>query len=435
MTKTSSEYEFPIFISSTDYNLIDLRAELARYLSDLGYKPVLSSYEGFHDNAPHLEPWESCLQVLQTTYVMVLVIDGKYGKKLEWINVKKIIGDRKVSPTHAEYICAHQTKMRMLVFIREEVLTFYQSYNQAMKIAGGDKKVAKENLSKTLPPYIEFETLEFIEEVKNTRPIPWIKAFQNVNDIKQEIQKKMLNELAELFLFKSQHLATVIKSFTTALDGLSKDKRKEILENIGSTKELISEIENQTELISILKKDKEKIEADYKKITSELAKAKNGKSKDAEDLKTKAQKLTEELKTVDGKITLHELKNANYLITGSTIPFITTESILNTSNILGGTNSVLYSTGISGTVNTTPSATILGTNSKYAFPLACNKCHKNDMSTESISVGSFRTCPSCHRRLCNNCFNGVGASIEISYDSECADCRNNNGSIVFRSKK
>lgn len=152
MTKTSSEYEFPIFISSTDYNLIDLRAELARYLSDLGYKPVLSSHEGFHDNSPDLEPWESCLQVLQTTYVMVLVIDGKYGKCLEWKNVKSIIGDRKVSPTHAEYICAHKIKMRMLVFIREEVLTFYQSYHQAMKIAEGDKRVAKENLSKTLPP-------------------------------------------------------------------------------------------------------------------------------------------------------------------------------------------------------------------------------------------------------------------------------------------
>ncbi len=434
MTKTSSEYEFPIFISSTDYNLIDLRAELARYLSDLGYKPVLSSNEGFHDNSPYLEPWESCLQVLQTTFVMVLVIDGKYGKCLEWKNVKSIIGDRKVSPTHAEYICAHETKMRMLVFIREEVLTFYQSYHQTMKIAGGDKKLAKENLSKTLPPHIEFETLEFIEEVKTTRPIPWIKAFANVNDIKHEIQKKMLNELAELFLFKSQHLATVIKSFSTALDGLSKEKRKEILENIGSTKELISEIENQTEMISGLKKDKDKIEDDFKHVTSELAKAKKEKSKDEEKLKSKAIKLTEDLKTVDGKITLHELKNANYLITGSTLPFLTNDSLLGISNILGG-NSSLFSTSILGKVNTSPLSPVFGTSSVYAVPQTCDKCHLNTLTTTSIAFGSSKTCPSCNRRLCSRCFNCLGVATGTSYSSECADCRNNNAATMFGTKK
>lgn len=119
MTVTSSEYGFPIFISSTDYNLIDLRAELAKYLSDLGYKPILSSSDGFHDNSPELEPWESCLQVLQSAYVMVLVIDGKYGTTFEWKNFSHIIEDKKISPTHAEYLFAHKSKMRMLVFIRK----------------------------------------------------------------------------------------------------------------------------------------------------------------------------------------------------------------------------------------------------------------------------------------------------------------------------
>lgn len=150
MTITSSEYGFPIFISSTDYNLIDLRAELAKYLSDLGYRPILSSSDRFHDNSPDLEPWESCLQVLQSAYVMVLVIDGKYGEKFEWKKFASIIGERKVSPTHAEYILAHQTKMRMLVFIRKELLTYYQTYRTALKNSNGNKDKAKES---SLYPY------------------------------------------------------------------------------------------------------------------------------------------------------------------------------------------------------------------------------------------------------------------------------------------
>jgi hypothetical protein len=72
--EVSCEYVFPIFISSTDYDLIDLRAELARYLFELGYRPILSSSEGFPDSFPELEPWESCLPVLESCYVVILII-------------------------------------------------------------------------------------------------------------------------------------------------------------------------------------------------------------------------------------------------------------------------------------------------------------------------------------------------------------------------
>ena len=94
-----SGYNFPIFISSTHYNLIDLRAELYRYLQELGYNPYLSSAEGFPDNTPELEPWESCLPVLNNCFVIVLIIDGKYGEELPWPHFKDVIKDKSISPT------------------------------------------------------------------------------------------------------------------------------------------------------------------------------------------------------------------------------------------------------------------------------------------------------------------------------------------------
>ena len=129
----SSEYPFPIFISSTDYNLKDFRAELSRFLKELGYKPILSSADGFPDNSPKLQPWESCIPVLEKCFVMILVIDGRYSVALKWPNLKNIFGDRKVSPTHGEYLFAHKQHKRMLVFIRKEVATFYQSYRKVCK--------------------------------------------------------------------------------------------------------------------------------------------------------------------------------------------------------------------------------------------------------------------------------------------------------------
>jgi len=78
MTPTS-EYQFPIFISLPEYNLIDLRAELAHILNVLGYRPILSSSEGFPDKTRKLQPWKSCLPVLNHCFVIIIIIDNRYG--------------------------------------------------------------------------------------------------------------------------------------------------------------------------------------------------------------------------------------------------------------------------------------------------------------------------------------------------------------------
>jgi hypothetical protein len=417
MTGTSSEYGFPIFISSTDYNLIDLRAELAKYLAELGYRPILSSSDGFHDNSPELEPWESCLQVLQTAYVMVLVIDGKYGEPLEWKNFASIVGDRKVSPTHAEYLFAHKSKMRMLVFIRKEILTYYQSYRTALKIAKGEKALAKENLLKTLPKHIQFETLEFVEEVKTTRSIPWIKPFENVTDIKQEIQKKMLNELAELFLFKNKHLESVVRAFSSVLDDLPPEKRKETLEKIGATKELVMEVETQTKVIQELKKEKEILVGNLKEKGDEFEKAQKEKGKETKALKNKIKELTDELESVESRINTHELNTANNILWGATGSWGTNNFANSASGF--GFNPITF--GTTGAMIEPISASVyLGGK--------CDKCGGMPISTYINSQG-VKTCPSCKRKLCQQCFDGPFITLG-PMNKVCEDCRSAPSELV-----
>jgi hypothetical protein len=424
MTVSSSEYGFPIFISSTDYNLIDLRAELAKYLSDLGYKPLLSSSAGFHDNFPELEPWESCLQVLQSAYVMVLVIDGKYGTTFEWKNFTHFIEDKKVSPTHAEYLFAHKSNMRMLVFIRKELLTYYQIYRTAIKNSKGDREKAKQNLVVSLPSHIEYKTLEFIEEVKTTRPIPWIKPFENVTEIKQEIQKKMLNELAELFLFKNKHLESVVNAFSRALVDLPNDKRKEILEQIGATKELKIEIESQTEEISVLKKKNEKLQTELIEKSNELEVALKENKKKSIVLQKKVENLNEEIYTINKRIKSHELINANYLISGSTTPSIAFSTMGSSPGIYGGIPSSLYSTSLKIGNMGDPIYPSIGARSPLlSVTNSCQKCHSITFSSAHSIINSLKTCSDCNRQLCNNCFNGTDISASILFNSKCEDCR------------
>lgn len=235
----SSEYMFPIFISSTDYGLRDLRAELALYLSDLGYKPILSSSEGFPDKTPAFEPWESCLHVLEKCFIMLLVIDHRYGRPLDWPNFPELFSGKKVSPTHGEYLFAHYKGIRMMVFIRKELSVYYQTF-RSVHDKHKDRAEADKILASALPEGVSRQTLEFISQVKTTKPIPWIKEFDNVTEIKTEVKKRLLNEFAEYFMVKKGQMDAILAAFERVVGELPAEKQKKILAELGPTKALLA---------------------------------------------------------------------------------------------------------------------------------------------------------------------------------------------------
>ena len=383
----SSEYTFPIFISSTDYNLKDLRAELAKFLSELGYKPLLSSAEGFPDNSPYLEPWESCIPVLDRCFVVVLVIDGRYGSGLKWPNYSEYFSERKIAPTHGEYIFAHRNKKRMLVFVRKSLMPHYQSYRTVMEKCNNDKVKAEELLSPTLPEYITFETLDFINEVKTTRPIPWIKEFEDITCVKREIQKKMLNELAELFLVKNKYADIVIDSFNKVMDSLSLEKQKEVLQTINATKEI-------TEAVGKLEQIKEEIED----TNSKLAEARKNGDKDREKYEHQITTLKKKISNLENE-TLSS-SNSHFFIQNGQVKIGNPNYIDNSELLSGG--SIFY------TKDGYLSDTGLPT-SYLALSRKCDNCGK--LQTDLLSAtmlssatAQFHTCSSCKRNLCNSCW-------------------------------
>lgn len=413
---TSSEYTFPIFISSTDYNLKDLRAELARFLSELGYRPILSSAEGFPDSSPILEPWESCLPVLDKCFVMVLIIDGQYGTALNWPNYKDIFAEEKISPTHGEYVFAHKTRKRMLVFIRKSLMPHYQSYRTTIANCGNDKKKAKEALELTLPDYVSFETLDFINKVKITKPIPWINEFDDITSVKKEIQKKMLNELAELFLIKNKHYETVIDSFNKLMDSLSLEEQKKALTKINATKEI-------TEAVEKLDGFKKELE----NTTIELEKTKSTNTRDKEKYEKKITSLSKKITQLEEET--QSSSNSQFFIKNGQVrlgnPNYIDDSFINIGTGVTLGNSVTFNTGS------------LGNQNVFQIGNKCDGCGKvenNSLGTSShIYLNrQFNTCPSCKRELCSNCWPKYGSlssldtstdGISLSSSDKCPNCK------------
>jgi hypothetical protein len=69
-----------VMVSSTFYNLRQIRTALARFIEDeLGYRSLLSEYNSFPVD-PDADTIENCWRrVEQDADILVLVIGGRYG--------------------------------------------------------------------------------------------------------------------------------------------------------------------------------------------------------------------------------------------------------------------------------------------------------------------------------------------------------------------
>jgi hypothetical protein len=88
-----------VFLSSSCYELRDLRAAVRQWLSEMGFSPILSDAGGFphRDGVP---PYAACLNTLEECPLVIGVVDRYYGQPFtDWGPFMRYAG---LAPTHAE---------------------------------------------------------------------------------------------------------------------------------------------------------------------------------------------------------------------------------------------------------------------------------------------------------------------------------------------
>ena len=150
-----------IFISSTCYDLADLRASLEDHLEKSGHQVLLSDRSNFPID-PGQHRHNVCVNNAANSEFMIVIIDSRFGAQY--------VEDNSISVTWAETRAALAAKVDMIVFVRRAVFT--------------ERRTWKKNPGIT-PAYCDdARVFQFIDELQLHQSGPWIdNQFDNVMDI------------------------------------------------------------------------------------------------------------------------------------------------------------------------------------------------------------------------------------------------------------
>lgn len=163
-----------IFVSSTCYDLIDLRAELEQHLRLMGLTPVMSGRPATEFVVPgDTNSIETCLTNLRRCTAVVVVLSQRYGPKLGKY------GFPDVSATHLEYNTAIDEKIPTLVYARDRLLAELESR----------KRHDKAFKRSWLPSDDDLGLLDLLDQHKklHSGKVNWVWQFTSSVDLKSRL--------------------------------------------------------------------------------------------------------------------------------------------------------------------------------------------------------------------------------------------------------
>lgn len=161
-----------VFVSSTFYDLKQIRADLRDFITTLGLTPIFSEYDTFPID-PTLRAVENCLKVVdENADILVLIIGGRYGS----------IRNQGKSVTNMEYLKARAKGIPIYVFIEKSILNVLPLWTA--------------NPNNDFSAVVDSPKLfEFVVSVRDTDAV-WTIQFETAQEIIEGLRK----QLAYLFM-------------------------------------------------------------------------------------------------------------------------------------------------------------------------------------------------------------------------------------------
>lgn len=203
-----------VFISSTYYDLKQVRADLERFIKELGYESILNERGNIaYGNAEKLE--EYCYKEVGLCDIVIAIIGGRLGSSST--------DESHSSITQKEIVTALKNNKQVYIFIEKNVLAEFQTY-----------LINKEN-EKTRYKYVDdIKIYQFIESIQALPNNNTMHGFDTSNDIvvflkeqwaglfqrflQEQIRIKEVNKIVEL--------EKTAQTLNQLVDFLTKEKRE-----------------------------------------------------------------------------------------------------------------------------------------------------------------------------------------------------------------
>ena len=173
-----------VFVSSTCYDLAQVRQDLRIFIESLGMIPLLSDFDSFPVN-PNLDTIGNCLAgVKNKSDIFVLIVGGRYGSRN---------GSEK-SVTNMEYLEAKAKGIPRYVFVQKALLTALTIWQ---KNPSGDFSGIADSP----------KLFEFIESLRDPKE-NWVFPFESAQDIIETLRK----QFAYLFMDALSYRGKIMNS-------------------------------------------------------------------------------------------------------------------------------------------------------------------------------------------------------------------------------
>lgn len=161
-----------LFVSSTCYDLKQLRTDMKQFIEGLGLDPVLSEHNTFPVN-PDVSTVDNCLQVVEAKAdIFVLIVGGRYGSSV----------DTEKSITNLEFLKAREKGIPLYIFVTRSVLDILPVWLQNQT---GDFSSVSDSP----------KLFQFVADIRNTGE-NWVFPFDSAQDIVEILR----SQLAYLFM-------------------------------------------------------------------------------------------------------------------------------------------------------------------------------------------------------------------------------------------
>lgn len=228
-----------LFVSSTCYDLQEIRFQLRNFIQDFGYDAVMSEFDDiFYSYESHVQ--DSCLEEISKCQLFILVVGNNYGSFYHQDKNDDKIPD---SVTLREFKKALEVKVYKHIFINKYVDYDYKNYKRAL-----DKVILKhfqendildnevESVKNTLKmnfdvnyhfPYESYKYvfyfLDIIHELKENNAIS---PFESFADIKDHLRKQWAGFMYESLSRKDKVITNIIQPLEVKIDRLEKSLNK-----------------------------------------------------------------------------------------------------------------------------------------------------------------------------------------------------------------